>query len=349
MTTTDYTTSLLEGSAPRLAQFENQVDHLCESAIQQFAKIQLFYQKFHAFFALGIFSELLAFIFTFHYFPKSSILAFFISGIFLSIFSYFVLLSYFQVKKPQQFTQLKEEFLLGCKNFISVENGPDLYHFSFSHALHRLVSRFSISDSISQNWIKKSELLSRLILKWKIWTEWRDLLKMKELLLLSVTHEHFALIKCTPTDIETHASLADTYRLLSKLYVDPQKLTMNENITWMPKRFYSEEMFQKSNHFLGRALEELLILNDFAHNDPWVHAQLASVYEELKMPEKEMLEYEKILELSPEEKEILFRLGTLYFEQGQIAKGLRVYEKFKKIHPSKAHELIGYYDAYKLQ
>lgn len=345
MTTTEYTTHI--SIAPRIAHFENQVDHLCESAVQKFAKIQLFYQKFHAFFALGILFELMAFIFIFHYFPKSSILAFFISGIFLSIFSYFVLLSYFQVKKPQQFAQLKEEFLNGCKNFISVENGPDQYHFSFSHALHRLVSRFAISNTISQNWIKKSEILSHLFIKWKIWTEWRDLLKIKELLLLAVSQEHFALIKCNPTDIETHASLADTYRLLSKLYVDPRKLTMNEDISWMPKKFYSEEMLQKSTSFLERALEELLIVNDFASHDPWVHAQLASVYEELKMPEKEMLEYEKILELSPEEKEILFRLGVLYFEQGQIAKGLRTYEKFKKIHPVKAHELIGYYDAYK--
>lgn len=169
---------------------------------------------------------------------------------------------------------------------------------------------------------------------------------MKELLLLSAAHEHFSLIKCTPTDLEAHASLADTYRILSKLYIDPQKLAMNETIRWMPKRFYAEEMVQKSNSFLERALEELLILNDFAPHDPWVHAQLASIYEELKMPEKEMLEYERILELSPEEKEVLFRLGILYFEQGQIAKGLRIYEKFKKIHPTKAHELINYYDSY---
>ncbi|HSX12616.1 MAG TPA: hypothetical protein VLF61_03915, partial [Rhabdochlamydiaceae bacterium] len=287
--------------------------------------------------------------FVFHYFPKSSISALFISLISLTIFSHFILLSYFQVKKPQQFSQLKEDFLQRCKKMISFDLGTSEYHFSFSFALHRIVCKLGISEALEQKWMKKSEILSQLIFKWRIWTEWKDLLKIKELFLSSAIEEHFALIKLEPTDLEAHASLANIYRIFSKFYVDPQKLAMNELVTWMPRRFYSEEMELKSKGLLERALQELLILNEYASNDPWVHAQLATVYQELKLPDKEIYEYEKILEISPEEKEVVFRLGVCYFQQGENAKGLRMYERLKKVAPSRAPDLIAYYDAYNHQ
>lgn len=332
---------------PNTVYFEKQIDQVCQESVQQFKEIQRFYLKFHTFFFFGILLEFCAFGFVFHYFPKSFVLALFISGIFLTIFSHVVLFSYFQVKKPQQFAQLKEDFINKCKNMIAFQKGTSEYHFSFSYALHRLVCKLTISELISKKWIQKSEIFMQLVFKWRLWTEWKDLLKIKELLLLSAIDEHVMLIKLEPTDLEAHASLANIYRVFSKIYIDPQKLTMNEAITWMPRRFYSEEMLQKSKKLLERALQEFLILNEFAINDPWVHAQLATIYEELKMPDLEIKEYEKILSLSPEEKEVIFRLGVCYFQQGENAKGLRMYSLFKDLHPSKAPELIAFYDAYK--
>ncbi|HSX04314.1 MAG TPA: hypothetical protein VLG76_06255 [Rhabdochlamydiaceae bacterium] len=333
-------------TSPNPAYFEKQIDQICAERVQRFKTIQRFYLKFHTFFLLGIVFEILAFGFTFHYFPKSSVLALFISGIFLTIFSHFVLLSYFQVKKPQQFTQLKEEFVNQCKSLITFEKGASEYHFSLSHALQRLVSKLAISEINSQKWVKRSEILTQLIFKWRIWSQWKDLLKIKELLFSSAIEEHFALIKLEPTDLEVHASLANIYRIFSKFYVEPQKLTMNEAITWLPRGFYSAEMNEKSIELLQRALQELLILNEYASNDPWVHTQLAAIYEDLKMPDKEIKEYEKILEMSPEEKEIIFRLGICYFKQGENAKGLRMYDLLKRLHPSKSLELINHYDAF---
>lgn len=331
---------------PNAAHFEKQVDHACQKTLGQFKKIRRFYFKFHSYFLLAILLELFAFGFVFHYFPKSSVLALFISLIFLTIFSHFVLLSYFQVKKPQQFSQLKEDFLHRCKQLIAFELGTSDYHFSFSFALHRLIYKLAISEAINQAWIKKSEIFSQLIFKWRIWTEWKDLLAVKELFFSSAIDEHFTLIKLEPTDLEAHASLANIYRIFSKVYVEPQKLAMNELVAWMPRRFYSEEMEQKSKELLERALQELLILNEYTSNDPWVHAQLATIYQELKMADKEICEYEKILEISPEEKEVLFRLGVCYFQQGENAKGLRLYERLKKLASAKAPELIAHYDAY---
>jgi tetratricopeptide (TPR) repeat protein len=346
MTSTTYSSNTAYAD-PKAIYFEKQIDQICQNSVLQFKKIQRFYLKFHSFFLSGIVLELFAFGFLFHYFPKSSILALFISGIFLTIFSHVVLLSYFQVKKPQQFAQLKEDFVNRCKSLIEFEPGTNQYHFSFSYAFHHLVCKLTITDEIAEEWIKKSEIFAQIIFKWRIWTEWKDLLKIKELLLSSAIEEHIALIKLEPTDLEAHASLANIYRIFSKLYVDPQKLAMNELVVWMPRRYYSDELFSKSQQFLQRALQELLILNEYAVGDPWVHAQLATIYEELKMPDKEIAEYEKILAISPEEKEVIYRLGVCYFLQGQNAKGLRMYSLLKSHCPSKAPDLINYYDAYR--
>ena len=46
-----------------------------------------------------------------------------------------------------------------------------------------------------------------------------------------------------------------------------------------------------------------------------------------------------------EDKEIMFRLGILLFQQGQNAKGLQIYEELKNLQFSRADELIDFYDA----
>lgn len=332
---------------PISANFERHFDQISTHSSEQFKVIQRFYLKFHAYFISLLFFELLAFGFIFHYFPKSSVLAVFISAIFLTIFSRFVLLSYFQVRKPQQFNQLKEDFLNNCKKIISFEKGSIDFQFSLSFALRHLISKLKLSEAEIPAWFRKSELLSQLYFKWRIWTQWKDLLTMKEQLFSASIEEHFTLIKLEPTDLEAHASLATVYRTFSKLYIEPQKLTLNEQNNWMPSRYFTDEMEAKSKKLLERALQELIILNDFAPHDPWVYAQLASLYEELKMIDKEIEQYEKILEISPEEKEVLLRLGICYFQQGHNAKGLRIYQRLKTIAPHQANDLLNYYDAYK--
>lgn len=64
------------------------------------------------------------------------------------------------------------------------------------------------------------------------------------------------------------------------------------------------------------------------------------------MPKEEIKEYETILHLCPDDKETLFKLGKLYFQQGLNAKGLQIYEALKKSHYKKAEGLIAFYGAY---
>jgi lipopolysaccharide biosynthesis regulator YciM len=56
-----------------------------------------------------------------------------------------------------------------------------------------------------------------------------------------------------------------------------------------------------------------------------------------------MREYETILNLKPDDLETSFKLGTLYFQEGEAAKGLRIYERLKRFHPKYAERLIENY------
>ncbi len=112
-----------------------------------------------------------------------------------------------------------------------------------------------------------------------------------------------------------------------------------------PPKKYSKSFKQKFRLTAEKAIEEFKILSDYAPHDPWVHAQLAYSYRDLQMPKEEIKEYEAILQLCPDDKETLFKLGKLYFEQGQNAKGLKIYETLKFSHYKKAESLIHFYGA----
>jgi hypothetical protein len=67
------------------------------------------------------------------------------------------------------------------------------------------------------------------------------------------------------------------------------------------------------------------------------------------MPDYEITEYETLRLIVPADKEILFKLGVLYFQQGRNAQGLRLYEELRKSKDPQASALIHFYDAYSQQ
>ena len=63
------------------------------------------------------------------------------------------------------------------------------------------------------------------------------------------------------------------------------------------------------------------------------------------MPKEEIQHYEALLEIIPENEQVLLQLGILYFKNGQIAQALQLYEKLQHINPEKGEKLISYYGA----
>ena len=50
---------------------------------------------------------------------------------------------------------------------------------------------------------------------------------------------------------------------------------------------------------------------------------MAKSYEKLKMPRKQAYEYEQILKLRPDDMQVLYYLGKIYFQLEENAKGFK--------------------------
>jgi len=350
MTTSDILSQVREqtriSSEPAPSYFEKHVDDFCFKFKNQFKNITRFYVLFHVcFFALGVL-ELVSFLFFFSFFTKSTFLALSLAALFMTAFSYFVLLFYFDAKKPEQIFRLRQQYLTECRQLLSVDEGSSEYLLALAFALHRFFTHFHQEECRFYPISKKFETLSTLLEKFSAWCHWKDVHKIKEALLLACIDQYIRLIKTSPSDLEAHASLAQSFCILYRHYLDPRKIYDNLKLPWVSSEYFSEAMKQKFHSAAERAIEEFKILADYAPQDLWVHSQLAMIYHDLNRINDEIQEYETMIKISPNDREVLFHLGVLYFQQGSNAKALRIYEQLKKVKDKKADELISYYDAY---
>jgi tetratricopeptide (TPR) repeat protein len=226
------------------------------------------------------------------------------------------------------------------------QEGVPEYHLTLANALSKFSSYMNEMEYAYYRPPEWLEVFTPAMEKFSCWSFWKDVFSMRECLLTRSIEEHIRLVKCEPTNLEVHAALANAYVLLSNLYSDPARSDYCDEERWYPPERFSEEIEWKFRQTAERAIEEFQILNDYAPDDPWVHAQLAYSYHDLNMPEQEIKEYETILRLRSGDKETLFKLGMLYFQQGHNAKGLKVYEELKRSHYKKAESLIKFYGAY---
>lgn len=319
--------------------FHDRVEGLCLTGLAHYKKIIRSYTLFHLSFSSFIGGLTLLFLYFLIYNPKSLVFAFILASLVLVLFSYFVLMFYFQAKKPDQFFSVRASFMQHCQNAIPHELSTADYHVALAQALLRFVQKLNKQEYHLLGTPRHFPSLQNLCKKLSFFWFWRDVHQMKELLLLEGINEHVQLVKQHPTDLEAHANLAHTYLSLSQLYKNDMEHSAEENP-------FTQEIKEKSNRAVKSAIQEYTIINHYAPNDPWVHAQLASCYHLLEQFKEELEQYEKILKLCPGDKEIMLRLGILYFKLGENARGLQMYETLKKHHLAKAQELIGYYDSY---
>lgn len=311
------------------SNFQYHLPQIYRSVLKDFKKIVRSSIRLHLSFLSLLVGELIGFA------PFTANLPIFASALgalFLTLFSYVILLFYYQAKKPDQLLRLREQFLQSCRQLIVVPAGESGHHLSIAEALSKLASYL---EDFESNFYKTPALLAPVLGRISAYCHWEDVFKMKRLLLQAAVEEHLKQVRATPTDLEVHASLAGTYVALSKLYRDA--------IPFRKKQ--TEALTQNLNSAAKLAIEELRILNHYAPNDPWVHEQLALGYSRLNMPDEERAELEALLKLRPQDNDILFRLGTLYFHLGMNAKGLQIYQDLMQCNFKKAEELIASYGA----
>lgn len=305
--------------------FHKNVETNCRSGLKQFKKIVRSYVFFHLFF-LGLLATEIGsfFLFLTPLFQKS-LIAISLAAILLTGFTYLILLFYFQTKKPEQFLELRNFFMILCKKGLPKNIMKSEYHLSLANAAYRFAAQLSRVEETLIPSVQKGGSLHLAMKKVTTLCQKSDIRRMKEVLFLVSISEHIELIKNVPTNLEAHASLANAYVALSHLYQSAH-----------------QEKFEAATH---KAIQEFKIIDHYSPRDPWVHAQLASCYHDLGMYAEEIAAYETILELCPDDKQILFRLGILCFQQGENARGLQIYQQLKEMLFSRADELIDFYDA----
>ncbi len=318
--------------------FHQQAYSASKTILSRFKKIAGYFVFFKLLFFMLFAGEATLLTFLLTNFNDSFLLAVCLASLFLTIFTYFVLLFYFQAKRPDQLISLKDDFLRYCKQSIALSEGTAEHHLSLVQAIIRLSTYLHDFELTLPASLRFAKGLFKMITA-RFYEE--DLFKTRELLLFAAIYEHIKQIKHTPADLEVHASLASTYVALSRLYLHPNENNAAVYASAKTKRQRAE----KFKLALQRAIEEYQILDDYAPNNPWVYAQMAQSFHNLEMPEEEAVQYEKILQLSPNDMEILFRLGVLYFQMSLNAKALRIYEQLKNNAFKKADDLLVYYNA----
>lgn len=324
--------------------FYDELQKVIQSVVPRFDRLvkQTFY--FHLLFSLLFIIEISLFFGFFSFIVQSSIVSICLSAIFFTLFSYLVLRFYIQSKKKEQYHDFVERFSRGAKSLVRYRKGIPEHHFALAGAYYKLSIVFQDMEythfRIRSSWF---DTLAQSLEKFSCSCFWQDYLSIREMLLKSSIEEYLNLVRCEPTNLTVHVSLASCYVSLSSLYMDPRKSEDDEEHRWKPSARYSDEFEEKFRITAKKAIEEFKVLNDYAPNDPWVHNQLAYCYHDLKMPQEEIVELETIRKLRPDDKENLHKLGKLYFEQGMNSKGLKVYEELRNSRYQKADELICLY------
>lgn len=326
-------------------QFQHHLPQYYRAVLQDFRKIVSSRLGLHLLFLTLLSTEGFSIAFFFSFLSgRSAILAFSLGALFLTVFTYMLLLFYYQARLPEELRLLRDRFLSSCRQLSATPLGEAEPHLSIADALLKLSAYL---QGFEWNFYKIPPFLqpfSKKINRFSAYFYGQDVFFMKQLLLQAAIDEHLKQVRISPTDLEVHASLANAYVALSRLFKDILKMPQDHPRAgaYRKKRDYFEEKFRT---FSQLAIEEFKILNYYAPSDPWIHEQLASGYHELEMPEDEIREMELLVKLRPQNKDALFCLGNLYFEQGQNARGLQVYEELKLSHYKKAEDLIVSYGA----
>lgn len=324
--------------------YHDHINKVINSLFRKFYRAMKSYVFFHLFFILIGITEFFLLITFFTFLVESSIFAFGLGFVFLTFFAFFILRIYFQAKKSEQIREIKNQYLAFCKNFLNYqESGLPEHHIALANACCKFADNLHCKEYQFYKLPRWLNFFPLQMEKFSCWCHWQDVHHLQEALLLTSVEENIKLVKCEPNSLEVHAALANAYVMLSGLYIDPRKIEGFDDDRWIPSEKYTGLLQEKFRATAERAIEELKILNTYAPNDPWVHAQLAYSYHDLQMPHEEIREYEILLRLNPDDENTLYKLGVLYFQQGMNAQGLRIYEKIKRIHYKKAESLIKYY------
>ena len=323
--------------------FEEQAINLAKNTASKFKSVIRLYALLNIGFFLAGLVEFFSLIFLLPFLAKTLLIAFMVAAVFLTIFSYFVVRFYLQAKKPEQLQNLLIQFGSELRKLIPFEK-PSLEYTRYTTAGIEAFLR-SLAGLETSLYKAPPHLTSfqPLLEKFSIWAHFQDVQEMREMLHAQTISQCIDYVKAVPLDPAAHAALADAFIELYKIYLHPHKLGKEVVYSFITDYYTREEILKKFKETASSALEELKIVATLKASDPWVHVKLATIYHHLNLPENEIKEYEKLVQLSDNNSDFLLRLGILYFQEQKQTEGLKVYQHLKKSNSPQAEELIRYY------
>ena len=180
------------------------------------------------------------------------------------------------------------------------------------------------------------------ILSFVLYFHYGDILYLQEKLLEFSLEEHSYLLADAACDGEFHSSLSKTYSALSAAYKKPKGKHLEKAFA-ISTFFKRKEIATEQEKYYNLAVEELQIVKELSGKEAWVLQELATLYRQFDRAEEEMAEYEELIHKVENDKEILYRLGYLYFQHHKTAAGLKVYNTLRVLDALYAKNLLSHY------
>lgn len=266
------------------------------------------------------------------------------SLLFLTISSYALIAFYQKNRKLDAMESISKEFYRYCSLHLSKNiSDTEKLNLAISESLRDLAEALH-SQELFHLTIHPFKFSKNHIITHFLYFHYNDILFLQEKLLDISLTQHAKILQDCACSLQFHSSLSKTYATFAKCYKKPEgkhleKAYIFSNLT------KKEQLANLQSKYYTLAIEELHIVCDLSENETWAHLDLASLYSHFKDTEKQMQQYEILVQQLPDDKEIIYKLGILYFTHHKTSKGLRLYNKLRKIDALYAKNLLSHYQS----
>lgn len=290
--------------------------------LAQFDRLVKNYKIFTLAFLGALFTESILLIFFFPFLVKSAFFSITLAALLITLFSFYTLRNYQFAEKEEALKELMQKYLKGILSLTQGQKTPKEVKQISAEACLELAEilgqrKGSLSMDVPSFFKPLSERLIRLLGR-------EDAEQFQEILYNKALEEFSGQVRLSPCDITAHARLAKTFVMMSQLY--------------------HAKNLGRFKELRLKAIEEYKILSDLSPHEIWIFLELASNYRQLGEVRSEIETLEKVILLEPQNGEILYQLGQLYFKEGLTSKGFKTFEALKTIDLAKSDQLIAYYN-----
>ena len=235
----------------------------------------------------------------------------------ITFFGYFILKNYLLAERLGKFRALAEKFKRGVLT-MQPEIQPILQKKRAAKELIAFADSLSLNSDVIESKLDKIKLFLFPLICGQPKGSFRKAL-------YDFAKEELAgVIRLDPLSEEAHLELA----------------RIKESLGVLSKEMGDQKAFLKG---VKEASEEFKVLLELSPHKSELYLDLARCYQLLgdSVSEKTILEAGR--QAHPHHAEILLRLGKIYFQENEAAKGFKVYEALKAFDPSKSDQLIAFY------